>query len=211
MTMKSLSSDESSLAEAYPEPKLEQGSEKVAVATETKANDVSISEKKDIIPEATIIDPESDDDEGKLVIGEGDEGSDAEVVNMEDETSKASPSTSTNSEEPEVIIEHVTNKETKIPDINVEEKPEVKEIKVTKEADKPSLDSKKQSEEISFSINDVEQPKGKAVISQEEEIQNAVNALLGESFDSFDTEDKGEVNDEVESMEVQERDRKSVV
>ncbi|MCP3664998.1 MAG: hypothetical protein GY696_21290, partial [Gammaproteobacteria bacterium] len=206
VTMKSLSSDESSTAEAYPEAKLEQGSEKdkLAVTTESKVKDVTITEKKDTIPEATIIDPESDDDEGKLVIGEGDDGSDAEVVNMEDDTSKASPSTSTNSEEPEVIIEHVTNKETKIPDINVEDKPEVKEVKVSNDADKLTIDSKKLTDEVSISTNDVEQPKGKPVISQEEEIENAVNALLGESFDSFDTEDKGEVNNEVESMEVQE-------
>jgi hypothetical protein len=216
VSMKSIESEENSTIEILEESKplkLNEDSDtkQVTVLKDTKG----VEEEKEVMAEVNSGidsgDHESDDDEGKLVIGEGDETSDADVVNIEEEeTSKASPSNSTNSEEPEVIMEHISIKDSKVPDIktiDVDDKAEIKEVKVVEENTKTSaadVHAVKQMAAIEEVTSEVEQPARKAVISQEEEIQNAVNALLGESFDSFDTEDKAEVNDEVESMDVQE-------
>merc|ERR1719193_2543574 len=90
-------------------------------------------------------------------------------------------------------MEHI-NKEPQFTDLNNIDKKPKEAVSVTPVETSPSekQDTKSHkrlsTDEMSHIYSEVEAPTKKPVISKEEEIQNAVKALLGESFDSFDDE-----------------------
>ena len=158
--------------------------------------------------------PASDYEEGRLVIGDGDD-TDTEVV--AEQPTKPSSSAA---EEPEIILEHINtshgseNKVVRIPEPTREEQLEKSIASITSEMEisdtSISAESQPSNEPVDQTTFDqgkepaaveAEPPVKRTVISQEE-TESAVNALLGESFDSFDTEEPTVANP-VESVEVE--------
>ena len=163
--------------------------------------------------------PASDYEEGRLVIGDGDDNSDNDVVQVE--PTKLSREDS-HEDDPEIIEEHIN---TSHGSINLENKiPKTQEPSREEQLEKSiaSITSEMETSDTSINVEpapatevaevkqfevaqenpvvEVEPPVKRTVISQEE-TESAVNALLGESFDSFDTEEQA--LNQVENVEVE--------
>ena len=162
--------------------------------------------------------PASDYEEGRLVIGDGeDTNSDTDIVlEIPSKPVKAG-------DDPEIIVEHVTTPTTsstadkvpKVPEPSQEEQLEKSIASITSEMETSEVttidevtpekpeEEPKAFEKAKEAVQEVEQPVKRTVISQEE-TESAVNALLGESFDSFDTEDPTvNSSNTVENMDVE--------
>ena len=175
--------------------------------------------------------PASDYEEGRLVIGDGEEtGSDNEVVAEEPATKPeiVEDAVSAENDEPEIIVEHVSKPiiltsptETKPAGVKTpveptrEEQLEKSIASITSQMETGSEEEEQKETTTSSESTDASQfeevpessvveaePQVKRTVISQEETESAVNALLGESFDSFDTEEPSVNNTTPENMEV---------